>query len=235
MEVGSIGGAGRGFDPVEFAAFDVPIEESRERFYEAVEVVLAAWTNERLDFSGRYWNFHDVELMPKPLQQPHPPTWIAASSEPPALWAAQRGLFIMMSPHASFAENAELLELYRQELENNSYSLEGRDIPNARMIAVAGTNAQAAKTARSGVEWVAAAYINKDKSAEASGTSAMTMERSGVMDHYMNPAVIHGCPESVIDQLERLHQEMHLDLLMCTPLSHSSFIAFTESILPHFQ
>ena len=38
-------GAGRGFDPVEFAAFKVPIEESREYFQEAVDIVLAAWTN----------------------------------------------------------------------------------------------------------------------------------------------------------------------------------------------
>ncbi|MBL4888468.1 MAG: LLM class flavin-dependent oxidoreductase [Candidatus Lindowbacteria bacterium] len=228
-------GAGRGFDPLEFAAFGVPIEESRERFFEAVEVVLAAWTNERLNFPGRYWNFQDVELMPKPLQQPHPPTWIAASSEPPALWAAQRGLSIMMSPHASFAENAELRELYRQQLEKNGYTMEGRDIPMARMIAVADTDAEAAEIARSGVEWVAGAYINKDKSEGASGTAAMTMERSKMMDHYMNSAVIHGCPESVIDQIEQLHEEMHLDCLMCAPLSHSSFMAFTERVLPHFQ
>src|SRR5882672_12620011 len=73
-------GAGRGFDPTEFTAFGVPQAESAARFQEAVDIVLHAWTDERLTYKGDYWHFEDVEVLPKPLQQPHPPTWIAAGS-----------------------------------------------------------------------------------------------------------------------------------------------------------
>ena len=45
-------GAGRGFDKTEFATFGVPVDESRERFQEAVDIVMAAWTNERLTWHG---------------------------------------------------------------------------------------------------------------------------------------------------------------------------------------
>lgn len=228
-------GAGRGFDPVEFDAFGVPIDESRERFQEAVDIVLAAWTNERLTFSGRYWNFKDVEVLPKPLQQPYPPTWMAAGSDPAALWAAQRGLSILMSPHTTFVENADMRELYREKLEQNGHTIEGRDIPMARFIAVADTDAEAAEIGRSGVEWLAAAYINPEKSAGAPQQSFMTMESKKVVERYMGSVVIHGSPESVIDQLERLKEEMYLDYLMCAPLSHSSFMTFTERVMPHFQ
>jgi alkanesulfonate monooxygenase SsuD/methylene tetrahydromethanopterin reductase-like flavin-dependent oxidoreductase (luciferase family) len=79
-------GAGRGFDPSEFAVFGVPVEESTERFREAVEIVLAAWTNERLTFDGRFHRYEDVEVLPKPRQQPHPPTWMAASSPGAVEW-----------------------------------------------------------------------------------------------------------------------------------------------------
>ena len=41
-------GAGRGFDRAEFEAFGVPVEESSDRFRECVEIVLAAWRNERV-------------------------------------------------------------------------------------------------------------------------------------------------------------------------------------------
>ena len=74
-------GAGRGFDSTEFRAFGVTPEESAERFHESVEIVLKAWTNERLTHEGRYYNFVDVEVLPKPRQKPHPPVWLAASSE----------------------------------------------------------------------------------------------------------------------------------------------------------
>src|SRR5262245_33486600 len=69
-------GAGRGFAPTEFAAFNVPPEESSDRFREAVEIVLKAWTTPRLTYEGRFHRFHDVEVMPKPLQAPHPPVWM---------------------------------------------------------------------------------------------------------------------------------------------------------------
>src|SRR5881392_2048666 len=42
-------GAGRGFAPTEFNAFGVPMAESAERFREAVEVVLQAWTRQHLN------------------------------------------------------------------------------------------------------------------------------------------------------------------------------------------
>jgi hypothetical protein len=38
----------------------------------------------------------------------------------------------------------------------------------------------------------------------------------------------------VIDQIARLRQEMYLDYLMIAPLSHSSFMKFTEQVLPRF-
>ena len=228
-------GAGRGFDPVEFNTFGVPVEESRERFQEAVEVVLAAWTNERLNFAGRYWNFDNVEVLPKPLQQPHPPTWVAASSAPAAQWAAERGLSIMMSPHSTPAENTELREFYRKQLEVSGYSIAGRDLPMARLIAVADTDAEAAEIARVGAAWVAGSYINPGKASGAPVMAEMAMDRAELVDRYVDSVVIHGTPERVIDQIEGLREDMSLDYLMCAPLSHSSFISFTENVMPHFQ
>ena len=63
-------GAGRGFDPREFSVFDVPVKESTERFREAVEIVLAAWTNEKLTFKGKFHQYEEIEVLPKPRQKP---------------------------------------------------------------------------------------------------------------------------------------------------------------------
>src|SRR5580693_6539763 len=54
-------GAGRGFARVEFENFGVPPEESTSRFHEAVEIVLRAWTEERLTFSGAHFRFDGVD------------------------------------------------------------------------------------------------------------------------------------------------------------------------------
>src|SRR5690242_9228412 len=49
-------GAGRGFERSEFAAFGIPGEESAARFHETVEIVLKAWTSQRVTHQGRFYN-----------------------------------------------------------------------------------------------------------------------------------------------------------------------------------
>src|SRR5205823_2225159 len=68
-------GVGRGNRPAEFAGYRVPQEESRDRFDETVEVMRRAWTEERFSFHGRFFDFDDVRVIPKPVQRPHPPLY----------------------------------------------------------------------------------------------------------------------------------------------------------------
>src|SRR5579871_2075690 len=48
-------GAGRGFERSEFAAFGIAGEESASRFHETVDIVLRAWTEERLSYQGTHF------------------------------------------------------------------------------------------------------------------------------------------------------------------------------------
>jgi len=73
-------GAGRSGFPRAYEAYGIPYTESRERFAEVLEIVRRAWTEPRFSFEGHYYHFHDVQSVPKPFQQPHPPIRIAASS-----------------------------------------------------------------------------------------------------------------------------------------------------------
>jgi alkanesulfonate monooxygenase SsuD/methylene tetrahydromethanopterin reductase-like flavin-dependent oxidoreductase (luciferase family) len=68
-------GVGRGNRPAEFAGYRVPQVESRERFDETVEILQLAWTRERFSFHGRFFDFDDVRVIPKPVQAPHPPLY----------------------------------------------------------------------------------------------------------------------------------------------------------------
>ena len=227
-------GAGRGFDPTEFAAFDVPIEESTERFREAVEIVQAAWTNERLTFHGKYWNFDDVEVLPKPAQQPTPPTWMAATSPGAIEWAASRGHTIMMDPHSSCADIGRKREFYREKLEANGHSIEGREIPMARLLAVAETESEAREIAHRGAAWSVGAYANPSKAAGIAPGSidAYAPSKTDPVERYLGDVVLYGTPDQLVDRLAQLKEEMFLDYLLCAPLSHSSFMLFTEKVLP---
>src|SRR5882762_2414765 len=126
-------GAGRGFARVEFENFGVPPQESTSRFRETVEIVLRAWTEEKLSFAGAHFNFHGVEVLPKPLQQPHPPVWMAATSESAIDWAAGRGFSILMDPHAAHRDIGRKRQYYLEKLKEAGHAAEGRELPIARL------------------------------------------------------------------------------------------------------
>src|SRR6266480_513208 len=141
-------GAGRGFARVEFENFGVPPEESTSRFHEAVEIVLRAWTEERLSFAGSHFRFDGVEVLPKPMQQPYPPVWMAATSESAIEWAAGRGFSILMDPHASAREIGHKRQFYAERLKEAGHVAEGRELPIARLVALGDTAAEGRETAR---------------------------------------------------------------------------------------
>ena len=230
-------GAGRGFDPTEFGAFGVTREDSYPRFREAVDVVQQAWRQKRVTYHGEYWDFDDVEVLPKPVQQPHPPIWLAATSPDAIEWSAQQGYTIMMDPHASHEEIAEKRELYRCALEASGRTMAGRTIPMARLLAVGQTHDEAKEIATQGAQWLVGAYANPNSGTwafPAPSTATDDGARVDPVQRYVDHVIIYGTPDEVVDEIERLGDEMFLDYLMCAPLSHSSFTLFTERVLPRF-
>jgi alkanesulfonate monooxygenase SsuD/methylene tetrahydromethanopterin reductase-like flavin-dependent oxidoreductase (luciferase family) len=225
-------GAGRGFERSEFDAFEVPMAESTARFREAVEVVLAAWSTERLSFAGKFHAFSDVELLPKPLQRPHPPSWVAATSEDAVRWAASRGFSILMDPHSPHGEIARKRELYRSALEAAGFAFAGRELPMARLLAIAESASEAEAIARRGASWTVGAYIQPQAIA---GFRPDAERELDPIDHYLRDVVIHGTPEAVADQLLRLGEEMFLSYLLIAPLSEGTFRLFTERVLPKLE
>jgi alkanesulfonate monooxygenase SsuD/methylene tetrahydromethanopterin reductase-like flavin-dependent oxidoreductase (luciferase family) len=223
-------GAGRGFARVEFTAFGVPPEESASRFRETVEIVLKAWTDERLSFAGQHFHFEGIEVLPKPAQLPHPPIWVAASSEGAIDWAAGRGFSILMDPHSSGPEIGRKRQFYTERLAAAGFTEEGRDIPIARLVALADTSSKAAAVARSGAEWILNSYLSDQHRPVMQGS--FTPAGVDPLQRYLDEVILHGTPDKVCDEILRLRDEIGLDYLLCAPLSHQSFMLLTEKVLP---
>ena len=74
-------GVGRSGFHRAYEGYGISYAESRERLQECLDVVLAAWTNERFSYEGKYYRFNDVCVVPKPYQKPHPPLRVAATTK----------------------------------------------------------------------------------------------------------------------------------------------------------
>jgi alkanesulfonate monooxygenase SsuD/methylene tetrahydromethanopterin reductase-like flavin-dependent oxidoreductase (luciferase family) len=223
-------GAGRGFARVEFDNFGVPPEESTERFRAAVEIVLRAWTEDRLVYHGAHFRFDGVEVLPKPLQQPHPPVWMAATSDPAIEWAAGRGFSILLDPHAAHRDIGRKRRLYIERLTAARFSPAGRDLPVARLVALGKTAAEAARVARNGAQWIVDSYFGAQH--RPVGITDPNAPAADPVQRYLDEVILHGTPDAVLDQIFRLRQEIGLDYLLCAPLSHETFVMLTETLLP---
>src|SRR6266705_2846925 len=195
-------GAGRGFARVEFENFGVPPEESSSRFRETVEIVLRAWTDERLSFAGTHFNFHDVEVLPKPLQHPHPPVWMAATSEEALDWAAGRGFSILMDPHASHRDIGRKRRFYAERLAAAGFSMEGRELPVARLLALSDTAPKAAEAARRGAQWMVDSYFGA--SHRPVGVTDPAASGIDPVQRYLDEVILHGTPDAVLDRILKL-------------------------------
>ncbi len=103
-------GAGSGYLTHEFEGFGVPPEEKRERFDEALDILLRAWTGERFSYHGRYHTVRDVALNVRPVQRPRPPVWIAVLRNEAAAQVGKKGFPVMMIPYATTESLAELAD-----------------------------------------------------------------------------------------------------------------------------
>jgi alkanesulfonate monooxygenase SsuD/methylene tetrahydromethanopterin reductase-like flavin-dependent oxidoreductase (luciferase family) len=123
--------------------------------------------------------------------------------------------------------------------------MESRVIPMARNIALAETQEEAEAVARNGAQFMFGSYLRRGTGAakpnpdaaegKTQDTSALPEDlEEDPVERYVRDVVICGTPDKVIDDLQRLQDELPLEYLMCTPLSHSSFQLFTEKVLPKF-
>ena len=223
-------GAGRGFDRSEFKAFGVPAEESVERFQETVDIVLKAWTNEKLSFQGKYFAYDGVEVLPKPLQAPHPPVWLAASSTAAIERAAAGGFSILMDPHASHADLVAKRKLYGEKLKAAGHVQDGRAIPMARLIAIDETAEKARAVAERAAAWTVASYIGPTH-----GNIRQEPRSFGGKEpiaFYVDDVILHGTAESLVDQINALQEAAGMNYLLAAPLSRRSFDLLTDKVLP---
>jgi alkanesulfonate monooxygenase SsuD/methylene tetrahydromethanopterin reductase-like flavin-dependent oxidoreductase (luciferase family) len=75
---------GAGWNEEESGAYGIPLGSPRQRsdrFEEACQVLIGLLSQEKTDFSGRYYTLTGARCEPKPVQQPHPPICVGGSGE----------------------------------------------------------------------------------------------------------------------------------------------------------
>ena len=110
--------AGRGYDRLEYAPFGAPFQDSAEIFAEGLEILWRAWTEPgKWSHKGKYYAFDDIEVRPRPLQQPLRP-YVACFSRLSMELAARNDWNIIFAPFAAamvYGSLAQGVASFREE------------------------------------------------------------------------------------------------------------------------
>lgn len=110
--------AGRGYDRLEYAPFGADFANSAELFAEGMDIVWRAWSEPaKWSHRGKYYNFDDIEVRPRPLQSPLRP-YIACFSRISMELAARNDWHIIFAPFAAamvYGSLAQGVDAFRAE------------------------------------------------------------------------------------------------------------------------
>ena len=128
-------GVGCGWMREEFDALGHDYAARNAQTDECLEIYKRAWTDERVNFDGRFYRFEDLSMDPKPVQKPHPPIIFGGNTPVGARRAIRHcdGFFpLFLDTHCDFERYRPLQELIRREAETL-----GRDLTKFCMMAAA--------------------------------------------------------------------------------------------------
>ena len=135
-----------------------------------------------------------------------------------------------MDPHASTRELGAKRRRYAEKLAEAGFSDAGRDIPMARLIALAPTKGGPGD--RAPRRAMAGRFLCRAAACPSQGRCRATYDGKEPTQHYVDSVILHGTPESVVEQIARLKEEIGLNYLMCAPLSRDSFSLLADEVLP---
>ena len=147
-------GFGRGSAQYEYRGYDVDHEESQSRFQETINQVKGLWTTADYSNDGRHFEIHRANLVPPPIQKPHPPVYIAATRTQATLeFAVSTGHPLVIGVMLDTADAVDLCRRFVEMSEESGHNVPMSRIPFFRYFYVAETEEQAREDTRVALNW----------------------------------------------------------------------------------
>lgn len=103
-------GVGSGYLQHEFDGFNLNVEERRERFDEALNIIRESWTGKSIDFEGKFNKISNTKLNILPIQTPEPPVHMAVLRNEVAQFVGKQQVAMMLIPYATTDSLTQLQE-----------------------------------------------------------------------------------------------------------------------------
>jgi alkanesulfonate monooxygenase SsuD/methylene tetrahydromethanopterin reductase-like flavin-dependent oxidoreductase (luciferase family) len=229
----------------EYLTYGLNPAEARERTSEGMELVLKAWTEPQpFGWQGRHFQFRTVSVWPRPLQQPHPPTYALGTSRESCEFAARHLLGLGVS-YAPFAVIARAIRYYRDACARCGWQPSADEIVYRANILIGESDTEAERLLERQCH-VRQAFPLREPVREA----LIELDSRNVAGEPRTPNVggaqptnFVGGPDRVVEQIKRCREESGagvIDLMFQIPAGDLGFLMrslelFGRKVLPRIR
>lgn len=220
-----IAGLMRGI-PHEYIAYNIPPDESWERQREGIALILKAWTEpEPFGWEGKHFQFRQVSIWPKPLQKPHPPLVISASSPESARFAGEMRATMGMVLISDLAMAKECIAVYQEAARTAGWEPRPENILVGMHTCISETDGAAREALSKAKHYFdqilmggprtagrlvlqKTRYYQEEANAKRMGERLAKREAATLEQQIDGGMIFCGSPESVVKQMRRVHAEL---------------------------
>ena len=244
----------------EYHASGVNPTESHDRYHEAHDLIVRAWTEPGpFAFEGKYYHFNYVNIWPRPFQQPHPPIWIPSQGSSETIkWAsAKERRYTYLQTFSPVDLLFRYMDMYRQEARKSGYEASDDQLGWAVSAYVGESDASALREARPHVE----AFMNKflrmpmemllppgyltlaSMKGVMQAKKALTGGARTVEQLIEQGVFLCGSPETVRQRIADFQGRARFNTMICNlqfgtlpaDLTRQNMDMFARHVLPHLQ
>lgn len=235
-------GVGRGAFEYEFNRFGINEKLGAERLREGMDIVRGLLTQDDFSYSGTTCSFGPATAVPKPLQQPYPPIWVAARSPDTIRWAVQQEYDLLSTPWRDPFARVEKLYQQVQSIVTDVKPAKRPRFAVSRMTYVGDTDGDALD-AMSAIQVSHRIFTRlfRNQATVKGGFTAADPVDDEYSSEQLVANLIAGSPDTCIEKLkmyERLGVD-HVILYAAFGTDHvrtmKSLRRFTERVMPHFN
>jgi alkanesulfonate monooxygenase SsuD/methylene tetrahydromethanopterin reductase-like flavin-dependent oxidoreductase (luciferase family) len=146
-------GTGESGSLMELGGFNVPVDEKKDMWREGVEQVTNMMVMDPYPgFEGKYFSMPCRNVVPKPVQKPHPPLWVACSKRETILWAARHGMGALAFSFADPGEATQWVSDYYETFKTECVPIGHAVNPNIAVVSGFSCHEDADEAMRRGLD-----------------------------------------------------------------------------------
>jgi alkanesulfonate monooxygenase SsuD/methylene tetrahydromethanopterin reductase-like flavin-dependent oxidoreductase (luciferase family) len=237
-------GVARGYQPFEFRRFGLTMEEARDHTEESLAIITRALTGETFEYEGKFHQIPETTLYPKPLQQPSPPLWLAATTQESFDIGRQYGLRSLTSQSG---RPVSVLEQAWSNFQNSrqKYPDATADFGVQGQVVVTPTEDESREQMEHFLyQSRQATNLRHGREHVVSGVSEpLPFEGEPDLDEMFENRTLSGTPPSVIRKLKRYTDIADINMLSCVMhgggMTHDTVMQslrlFAKEVIPAFR